>query len=72
MNEELENDIRELRGANPGELALRLVEKGWTKVDAGELREEILTVLIQNSRQGLEPGELAERITARLRDKGII
>ena len=27
----LENDIRELKGANPNELALRLVEKGWVK-----------------------------------------
>jgi hypothetical protein len=26
----LENDIRELRGANPGELAARLIERGWT------------------------------------------
>ena len=27
----LENDIRELKGANPNELALRLVERGWVK-----------------------------------------
>ena len=26
----LENDIRELRGAEPGELARRLTERGWT------------------------------------------
>jgi len=32
---ELENDIRELRGAEPGELARRLVERGWTKAAAG-------------------------------------
>lgn len=25
----LENDIRELRGANPGELAARLIARGW-------------------------------------------
>ena len=25
----LENDIRELRGASPGEMAARLVEQGW-------------------------------------------
>lgn len=30
----LENDIRELRGANPGELATRLVERGWTLATA--------------------------------------
>jgi len=32
---ELENDIRELHGAEPAELARRLVERGWTKAAAG-------------------------------------
>jgi hypothetical protein len=27
----LENDIRELHGAPPGELARRLIERGWTR-----------------------------------------
>jgi hypothetical protein len=30
MKDRLENDIRELAGAEPAELARRLVERGWT------------------------------------------
>jgi hypothetical protein len=31
LREALENDIRELAGATPGELAARLVERGWQR-----------------------------------------
>jgi len=31
LDDQLENDIRELRGAEPAELAKRLVERGWTR-----------------------------------------
>jgi len=42
-------------------------------VDSPEKAEnEILTVLIQTSRQNLEPGDVAARISTRLKDKGII
>lgn len=37
--ERLENDIRELRGAKPGELAARLIERGWT-LDADRASRE--------------------------------
>ena len=49
----------------PSELADALL-------DTDQIGNEILTVLIQTSRQNLEPGELAARITTRLKDKGII
>jgi hypothetical protein len=71
-DELLEAPEEELRGG-AFELAGRLrgaIEARERPV--GMVQGEILTVLIQTSRQNLEPGELAARITTRLKDKGII
>jgi hypothetical protein len=42
----LDNDIRELRGAEPGELSRRLVERGWCQETVGRLDREFLIGLV--------------------------
>lgn len=39
QTEALENDIRELHGAEPAELARRLIERGWTQARTEALYE---------------------------------